>query len=179
MEKNQIASIYEYGKRRTAKDMTEIYRFSILRLQGNDLDISKFIVSLLTNKLPNRQFVELTNNILGNNIDPSFERNHRSLVLELQLLQSGQYLRITFSSASGWSPASFNAQGIHITWPPSSLFSRFSPSFSFVFTDHDACLDLQLFTETLFKHERPPALQVPRVSSLFADGSAALPWGSP
>ncbi|EGD94434.1 hypothetical protein TESG_01952 [Trichophyton tonsurans CBS 112818] len=74
-----------------------------------------------------------------NNIDPSFERNHRSLVLELQLLQSGQYLRITFSSAS----------------------------------------DLQLFTETLFKHERPPALQVPRVSSLFADGSAALPWGSP
>lgn len=46
-------------------------------------------------------------------------------------------------------------------------------------TDHDGCLDLQLFTETLFKHERPPALQVPRVPSLFADGSAALPWGTP
>lgn len=42
-----------------------------------------------------------------------------------------------------------------------------------------AYIDLQLFTETLFKHERPPALQVPRVPSLFADGSAALPWGTP
>lgn len=123
MEENQIASIYEYGKRRTAKGTTEIYRFCILPLQGNDLGILKFIVSLLTNKLANRQFIDSTNSILGNNIDPGFRRSHRNLVLELQLLQSGQHLRITFLSTSGLSPASFNAQGIHVTWPRSSLFS--------------------------------------------------------
>ncbi|EZF36222.1 hypothetical protein H109_08028 [Trichophyton interdigitale MR816] len=100
--------------------------------EGHDGDIS---ILYFASARERPRYIE----VHRNNIDPGFERNHRSLVLELQLLQSGQYLRITFSSAS----------------------------------------DLQLFTETLFKHERPPALQVPRVSSLFADGSAALPWGSP
>lgn len=51
MEENQIASIYEYGKRRTVKGMTEIYRFCILPLQGNGLGILKFIVSLPTASL--------------------------------------------------------------------------------------------------------------------------------
>ncbi|KAF3479936.1 uncharacterized protein GIQ15_06912 [Arthroderma uncinatum] len=39
--------------------------------------------------------------------------------------------------------------------------------------------DLQLFTETLFRHEPPAVLTVPRASSQYADGPAPAPWASP
>lgn len=99
----------------------------------------------------NRQFVDSTHNILGNNIDPGFRRSHRNLVLELQILQSGQHLRITFLSALGWSPASFSAQGIHVTWPQSSLFSHVPSSLSSAFIDPDSCLHrpATLYRDTL------------------------------